>query len=33
MSRLLVPYYEHPSVRPAEWEAIVAAAPASTESY
>ncbi|MER5222743.1 spherulation-specific family 4 protein [Streptomyces flaveus] len=27
MSRLLVPYYEHPSVRPAEWEAIVAAAP------
>ncbi|WP_033325466.1 spherulation-specific family 4 protein [Streptomyces yerevanensis] len=27
MSRLLVPYYEHPSVRPTEWEAIVAAAP------
>jgi hypothetical protein len=27
MSTLLVPYYEHPSVRPAEWEAIVAAAP------
>ena len=26
-SRLLVPYYEHPSVRPAEWEAILAAAP------
>ncbi|GGK56394.1 hypothetical protein GCM10010094_15980 [Streptomyces flaveus] len=24
---MLVPYYEHPSVRPAEWEAIVAAAP------
>ncbi|MDX6363886.1 MAG: hypothetical protein QOC85_2896 [Streptomyces sp.] len=24
---LLVPYYEHPSVRPAEWRAIVAAAP------
>ncbi|POX44105.1 hypothetical protein C3489_37000 [Streptomyces sp. Ru71] len=24
---LLVPYYEHPSVRPAEWEAILAAAP------
>ncbi|MFK4102820.1 spherulation-specific family 4 protein [Streptomyces sp. NPDC019531] len=27
MSELLVPYYEHPSVRPAEWAAIVAAAP------
>jgi hypothetical protein len=27
MSALLVPYYEHPSVRPAEWDAIVAAAP------
>ncbi|MEU6573089.1 spherulation-specific family 4 protein [Streptomyces sp. NPDC046805] len=27
MSPLLVPYYEHPSVRPAEWAAIVAAAP------
>ncbi|MFJ3642067.1 spherulation-specific family 4 protein [Streptomyces sp. NPDC090108] len=27
MSRLLVPYYEHPSVRPAEWAAILAAAP------
>ncbi|MEV0635763.1 spherulation-specific family 4 protein [Streptomyces sp. NPDC050619] len=27
MSTLLVPYYEHPSVRPAEWEAIIAAAP------
>ncbi|MGW0375584.1 spherulation-specific family 4 protein, partial [Streptomyces coeruleorubidus] len=27
MSTLLVPYYEHPSARPAEWEAIVAAAP------
>ncbi len=26
-SSLLVPYYEHPSVRPAEWEAILAAAP------
>ncbi|MEW2121358.1 spherulation-specific family 4 protein [Streptomyces sp. NPDC005474] len=26
-SGLLVPYYEHPSVRPAEWEAILAAAP------
>ncbi|WP_371550058.1 spherulation-specific family 4 protein [Streptomyces sp. NBC_00554] len=24
---LLVPYYEHPSVRPAEWEALIAAAP------
>ncbi|MFG3493753.1 spherulation-specific family 4 protein [Streptomyces sp. NPDC047928] len=24
---LLVPYYEHPAVRPAEWDAIVAAAP------
>ncbi|MGW1863116.1 spherulation-specific family 4 protein, partial [Streptomyces collinus] len=24
---LLVPYYEHPSVRPAEWAAILAAAP------
>jgi hypothetical protein len=27
MSDLLVPYYEHPSVRPAEWDAIIAAAP------
>ncbi|MGX1130164.1 hypothetical protein RKD49_002354 [Streptomyces glaucescens] len=27
MSTLLVPYYEHPSVRPAEWDAVVAAAP------
>jgi hypothetical protein len=27
MSTLLVPYYEHPSARPAEWDAIVAAAP------
>ncbi|MCZ4516717.1 hypothetical protein O3Q52_53195 [Streptomyces sp. ActVer] len=27
MSTLLVPYYEHPSDRPAEWEAIVEAAP------
>lgn len=27
MNTLLVPYYEHPSVRPAEWDAIVAAAP------
>jgi hypothetical protein len=27
MSTLLVPYYEHPTVRPAEWEAILAAAP------
>ncbi|MDG9716155.1 spherulation-specific family 4 protein [Streptomyces sp. DH24] len=25
--QLLVPYYEHPTVRPAEWDAIVAAAP------
>lgn len=24
---LLVPYYEHPSVRPAEWDALIAAAP------
>lgn len=24
---LLVPYYEHPSVRPAEWQALIAAAP------
>ncbi|MEW2043995.1 hypothetical protein AB0885_44960, partial [Streptomyces sp. NPDC005534] len=24
---LLVPYYEHPSVRPAEWDALLAAAP------
>lgn len=24
---LLIPYYEHPSVRPAEWDAIIAAAP------
>ncbi|MFG1666520.1 spherulation-specific family 4 protein [Streptomyces sp. Y7] len=27
MNDLLIPYYEHPSVRPAEWDAIVAAAP------
>ncbi|MFE6523107.1 spherulation-specific family 4 protein [Streptomyces sp. NPDC057794] len=27
MSTLLVPYYEHPALRPAEWDAIVAAAP------
>ncbi|MFF4268304.1 spherulation-specific family 4 protein [Streptomyces sp. NPDC001536] len=27
MSTLLIPYYEHPSVRPAEWDAIIAAAP------
>ncbi|WEO97878.1 spherulation-specific family 4 protein [Streptomyces sp. FXJ1.172] len=27
MNTLLVPYYEHPSVRPAEWAAILAAAP------
>jgi hypothetical protein len=27
MSALLVPYYEHPSVRPAEWDAIIEAAP------
>ncbi|MGC0332457.1 hypothetical protein RKD23_005447 [Streptomyces sp. SAI-170] len=27
MSTLLVPYYEHPDVRPAEWEALLAAAP------
>ncbi|KUM82178.1 spherulation-specific family 4 protein [Streptomyces curacoi] len=27
MSELLIPYYEHPSVRPAEWDAIIAAAP------
>ncbi|WP_369168788.1 spherulation-specific family 4 protein [Streptomyces sp. R28] len=27
MSDLLVPYYEHPSVRPAEWDAIITAAP------
>ena len=27
MSMLLVPYYEHPSIRPAEWEAVIAAAP------
>ncbi|MEV6840179.1 spherulation-specific family 4 protein [Streptomyces sp. NPDC051133] len=27
MSTLLVPYYEHPAVRPAEWAAILAAAP------
>ncbi|MFF3449302.1 spherulation-specific family 4 protein [Streptomyces sp. NPDC002667] len=27
MRSLLVPYYEHPSVRPAEWDALVAAAP------
>ncbi|MFF8829099.1 spherulation-specific family 4 protein [Streptomyces sp. NPDC015131] len=24
---LLVPYYEHPSLRPAEWDALIAAAP------
>lgn len=27
MNDLLVPYYEHPSVRPAEWDAIITAAP------
>ncbi|MFJ8633596.1 spherulation-specific family 4 protein [Streptomyces sp. NPDC093568] len=27
MTDLLIPYYEHPSARPAEWDAIVAAAP------
>ncbi|MET8857021.1 spherulation-specific family 4 protein [Streptomyces sp. NPDC004579] len=27
MKDLLVPYYEHPAVRPAEWDALVAAAP------
>ncbi len=27
MKSLLVPYYEHPAVRPAEWDALVAAAP------
>ncbi|MEU9334590.1 spherulation-specific family 4 protein [Streptomyces sp. NPDC048290] len=27
MSTLLVPYYEHPAVRPAEWAALLAAAP------
>ncbi|MGW6733487.1 spherulation-specific family 4 protein [Streptomyces sp. NPDC055013] len=27
MTDLLIPYYEHPSVRPAEWDVIVAAAP------
>lgn len=27
MTALLVPYYEHPSVRPAAWEALIAAAP------
>ncbi|MFJ6660562.1 spherulation-specific family 4 protein [Streptomyces sp. NPDC091377] len=27
MSSLLVPYYEHPAVRPAEWAALLAAAP------
>ncbi|MGW2487652.1 spherulation-specific family 4 protein [Streptomyces sp. NPDC001606] len=27
MSILLVPYYEHPAVRPAEWAAVLAAAP------
>ncbi|MEV0169594.1 spherulation-specific family 4 protein [Streptomyces sp. NPDC050803] len=27
MKTLLVPYYEHPSIRPAEWDAILAAAP------
>ncbi|MEU4171748.1 spherulation-specific family 4 protein [Streptomyces sp. NPDC026665] len=27
MKNLLVPYYEHPAVRPAEWDALVAAAP------
>lgn len=27
MTTLLIPYYEHPSVRPAEWDAIITAAP------
>ncbi|WP_432025543.1 spherulation-specific family 4 protein [Streptomyces sp. 1222.5] len=27
MSTLLVPYYEHPAVRPADWAAVLAAAP------
>jgi hypothetical protein len=27
MNTLLIPYYEHPAVRPAEWAAILAAAP------
>ncbi|MEU6535967.1 spherulation-specific family 4 protein [Streptomyces sp. NPDC047000] len=27
MTALLVPYYEHPSARPADWEALIAAAP------
>ncbi|MHB9862383.1 spherulation-specific family 4 protein [Streptomyces sp. YIM S03343] len=27
MTALLVPYYEHPSVRPVEWEALIGAAP------
>lgn len=27
MTGLLIPYYEHPSARPAEWDAIIAAAP------
>lgn len=27
MKTLLVPYYEHPVVRPAEWDALLAAAP------
>ncbi|CCK30635.1 hypothetical protein BN159_6256 [Streptomyces davaonensis JCM 4913] len=27
MSTLLVPYYEHPTLRPTEWAAIIAAAP------
>ncbi|MFE6618323.1 spherulation-specific family 4 protein [Streptomyces sp. NPDC057740] len=27
MNDLLVPYYEHPSARPVEWDAIIAAAP------
>ncbi|MFE9553397.1 spherulation-specific family 4 protein [Streptomyces sp. NPDC006692] len=28
MSKLLVPYYEHPAERPDAWEALIAAAPA-----
>ncbi|MEV7001094.1 spherulation-specific family 4 protein [Streptomyces sp. NPDC093982] len=27
MTDLLIPYYEHPSVRPVEWDAVIAAAP------
>ena len=27
MSKLLVPYYEHPAERPDAWEALIAAAP------